>query len=39
MGRRRGQLTTDSERQTILSLVKEASVAGARQKWPVKSLG
>lgn len=32
MGKRRGQLTTVSERQTILTLVKEASDAGARQK-------
>lgn len=31
MGKRQGQLTADSARQTILRLVKEATDAGARQ--------
>ena len=39
MGRRRGQLTTGSDRQTILSLVKEASAAGARQKMACEVIG
>jgi putative transposase len=39
MGKRRGQLTTGSERQTILSLVKEATDAGARQKMACEMIG
>jgi putative transposase len=39
MGRRRGQLTTVSERQAIMSLIKEASDAGARQKMACEVIG
>ena len=39
MGKRRGQLTTGPERQTILRLVKEASDAGARQKQACEVIG
>lgn len=39
MGKRRGQLTTCSERLRILSLVREASDAGARQKMACEIIG
>lgn len=39
MGKRRGQLTTGPERQTILRLVQEASDAGARQKQACEVIG
>lgn len=39
MGKRRGQLTTCAERQTILNLVKEASDAGARQIMACEMIG
>jgi len=39
LGKRRGQLTTCSERLRILSLVKEAGDAGARQKMACEIIG
>ena len=39
MGRRRGQLTTGSERQAILSLVKEATDTGARKNMACEIIG
>lgn len=39
MGKRRGQLTSASDRQTILRLVKEATDAGARQKMACEVIG
>jgi len=39
LGKRRGQLTAGSERQTILRLVKEATDAGARQEQACELIG
>jgi transposase InsO family protein len=39
LGKRRGQLTSGSERQTILRLIKEATDAGARQEQACELIG